>query len=124
MELTTATRTWIIERLVPRLSGGAIVFLDGLSGRRTANRLVEITLPSPAFAVGAGEAIAFPIPTVQVTLSGTVGWAQLLSEAGEPLATLTVSDAPGADITINRLDVQRGGDFTLSQLVLRLPATN
>lgn len=125
MELSTSARNRLVGQMAAWLDGGSIVFLDGIPGRRNANRLVELPLPIPAFLPEKnGEALALEIPTVLAILSGDISWAQLVSPTGEILANLTVADTPGADLTLNRLDVQRGGEFTLSALVLRLPAGN
>lgn len=126
---------WLND-LTAKLAGGRLSFYSGdrpsspTSPVGAFAELVSLRLQSPAFrpAVG-GRATGFLPEKVVILQSGQVTWARLSTATGEPAADLLVAtpssaEARYADVIIERADLQSGGKFSASSMVLIFPRSS
>ncbi len=122
MQITPSVASALLTTFTRPLSGGSIEIYAGSPPSGIQDRLTSIPLARPAFAVNEqGHAVALGVLSSVILVSGTAGWAQLLSGDGEVVADLTVGTDSGSDLVVDRTDFQRGGTCTLDAVTLRLP---
>lgn len=123
MTLSTETLDRLVNDTAMRLSGGSLVFVS-----QDLDELARVPLPSPAFEPSQdGRANGLELPVSQVDDTGLVGGARLETAAGDVVAYLSVGTAesdPAPDVLVNRMDFHRGGRFTVTSPVLRMPSSS
>lgn len=131
MRLTLDTINHQAQAFADRLRFGSVRLYGGSPpaspGSATfAEALATLPFGDAAFSARGTELVADRPVMGVATRSGDAMWAELLTAGGVVIADLMVRasdavDAELADIRLDRTDVQRGGEVTLTNLVFRLP---
>jgi hypothetical protein len=127
MKLSEKTVNAVVDDLGARLSGGQLLIFESVPTGVFAEPLVALQLRSPAFQPASrGRAVAMTPQKAEIARTGEATYAELVTAAGEVLATLAVAAANSeaardADVIADRTDFHRGGMCESVSIVLRLP---
>lgn len=125
MDLTILTQNWLLDTFGRRMNNGSLEIWDApprlLESPVTEPSQLLVSLPfsSPAFMPAIdGMAEAFPLPASVIRANGIANWGQLVTEAGDCLAMLTIGlHSDEQDVRLDRLDLQRGGSVSVRVIV-------
>ncbi len=133
MKLLDTIANQLVDDLAAHLNGGSLRISDAPpNGAFSDSPLVSLPLRTPAFSPAVhGRAMALTLEKAKIERSGYASYGELVTAAGDVIATLTVAsnaspDAQAADVLIMEEDtyLRRGGLCETISIVLRLPLMN
>jgi len=130
MKLSDTTVNAVVDDIGARLSGGQLRIFESKPAGAFSEPLVSVQLRSPAFQPASrGRSVAVPPQKAEISRTGEATYAELVTAAGEVLASLVVAaasseEARNADVLADRTDFHRGGMCESVSIVLRLPTVS